>query len=125
MTENKLSTIIVNKAYEIHVKLGPGLLEAVYEEILHYELKKEGLSVERQKIIPVKWDDLKMDIGFRADLIVEDMVIIEIKSVETISPVHPKQLLTYLKITDMKLGLLINFNERLIKNGITRIVNNL
>lgn len=125
MTENKLSTIIVNKAYEIHVKLGPGLLEAVYEEILHYELKKEGLSVERQKIIPVIWDDLKMDIGFRADLIVEDMVIIEIKSVETISPVHPKQLLTYLKITDMKLGLLINFNERLIKNGITRIVNNL
>jgi GxxExxY protein len=125
MTENKLSTIIVNKAYEIHVKLGPGLLEAVYEEILHYELKKEGLSVERQKIIPVKWDDLKMDIGFRADLIVEDMVIIEIKSVETISPVHPKQLLTYLKITDTKLGLLINFNERLIKNGITRIVNNL
>lgn len=125
MTENKLSSIIVNKAYEIHVKLGPGLLEAVYEEILHYELKKEGLSVERQKIIPVKWDDLKMDIGFRADLIVEDMVIIEIKSVETISPVHPKQLLTYLKITDTKLGLLINFNERLIKNGITRIVNNL
>lgn len=125
MTENKLSTIIVNKAYEIHVKLGPGLLEAVYEEILHYELKKEGLSVERQKIIPVKWDDLKMDIGFRADLIVEDMVIIEIKSVETMSPVHPKQLLTYLKITDTKLGLLINFNERLIKNGITRIVNNL
>ena len=96
MTENKLSTIIVNKAYEIHVKLGPGLLEAVYEEILHYELKKEGLSVERQKIIPVIWDDLKMDIGFRADLIVEDMVIIEIKSVETISPVHPKQLLSYL-----------------------------
>ena len=125
MTENKLSSIIVNKAYEIHVKLGPGLLEAVYEEILHYELKKEGLSVERQKIIPVKWDDLKMDIGFRADLIVEDMVIIEIKSVETMSPVHPKQLLTYLKITDTKLGLLINFNERLIKNGITRIVNNL
>ena len=125
MTENKLSTIIVNKAYEIHVKLGPGLLEAVYEEILHYELKKEGLSVERQKIIPVIWDDLKMDIGFRADLIVEDMVIIEIKSVETMSPVHPKQLLTYLKITDTKLGLLINFNERLIKNGITRIVNNL
>ena len=125
MTENKLSTIIVNKAYEIHVKLGPGLLEAVYEEILHYELKKEGLSVVRQKTVPVIWDDLKMDIGFRADLIVEDMVIIEIKSVETVSPVHPKQLLTYLKITDMKLGLLINFNERLIKNGITRIVNNL
>ena len=125
MKENEISAIIVNKAYEIHVELGPGLLEAVYEEILCYELRKAGLSVARQKIIPVIWDDLKMDIGFRADLIVEDMVIIEIKSIEKISPVHPKQLLTYLKVTDMKLGLLINFNERLIKNGITRIVNNL
>ena len=125
MKENEISAIIVNKAYEIHVELGPGLLEAVYEDILCYELRKAGLSVARQKIIPVIWDDLKMDIGFRADLIVEDMVIIEIKSIEKISPVHPKQLLTYLKVTDMKLGLLINFNERLIKNGITRIVNNL
>lgn len=125
MRENEISAIIVNKAYEIHVELGPGLLEAVYEEILCHELKKTGLSVVRQKIIPVIWDGLKMDIGFRADLIVEDLVIIEIKSVEKISPVHPKQLLTYLKISDMKLGLLINFNERLIKNGITRIVNNL
>ena len=125
MIENEISAIIVNKAYEIHVELGPGLLEAVYEEILCHELKKAGLSVVRQKIIPVIWDGLKMDIGFRADLIVEDLVIIEIKSVEKISPVHPKQLLTYLKISDMKLGLLINFNERLIKNGITRIVNNL
>ena len=125
MKENEISAIIVNKAYEIHVELGPGLLEAVYEDILCYELRKAGLSVARQKIIPVIWDDLKMDIGFRADLIVEDMVIIEIKSIEKISPVHPKQLLTYLKVTNMKLGLLINFNERLIKNGITRIVNNL
>jgi GxxExxY protein len=125
MKENEISAIIVNKAFEIHVELGPGLLEAVYEEILCYELRKTGLSVVRQKIVPVLWDGLKMDIGFRADLIVEDMVIIEIKSVETVSPVHPKQLLTYLKVTDMKLGLLINFNERLIKNGITRIVNNL
>lgn len=125
MRENEISAIIVNKAYEIHVELGPGLLEAVYEEILCHELTKAGLSVVRQKIIPVIWDGLTMDIGFRADLIVEDMVIIEIKSVEKVSPVHPKQLLTYLKISDMKLGLLINFNERLIKNGITRIANNL
>ena len=125
MRENEISAIIVNKAYEIHVELGPGLLEAVYEEILCHELTKAGLSVERQKKIPVIWDGLKMDIGFRADLIVEEMVIIEIKSVEKVSPVHPKQLLTYLKVTEMKLGLLINFNERLIKNGITRIVNNL
>ena len=125
MKENEISAMIVNKAYEIHVKLGLGLLEAIYEEILCYELRKIGLSVVRQKSIPVKWDGLKMDIGFKADLIVEDMVIIEIKSVEKVSPVHPKQLLTYLKVTNIKLGLLINFNERLIKNGITRIVNNL
>ena len=125
MREDEISAIIVNKAYEIHVELGPGLLEAVYEEILFHELTKAGLSVVRQKMIPVIWDGLTMDIGFRADLIVEDMVIIEIKSVEKVSPVHPKQLLTYLKVSEMKLGLLINFNERLIKNGITRIVNNL
>ncbi len=125
MRENEISAIIVNKAYEIHVELGPGLLEAVYEEILFHELTKAGLSVVRQKMIPVIWDGLTMDIGFRADLIVEDMVIIEIKSVEKVSPVHPKQLLTYLKVSEMKLGLLINFNERLIKNGITRIANNL
>ena len=125
MIENEISALIVNKAYDIHVQLGPGLLESVYEEILYYELNKEGLFVERQKAIPIIWEDMKMNIGFRADLIVEEKVIIEIKSVETIAPVHKKQLLTYLKVADMKLGLLINFNERLIKNGITRIVNNL
>ena len=125
MTENEVATVIVNKAYEIHVKLGPGLLESVYEEIMYYELTKEGLFVERQKAIPVFWKGLKMDIGYRADLIVESKVIIEIKSVETIAQVHPKQLLTYLRIADKKLGFLINFNEKLIKDGITRIVNNL
>ena len=125
MTENEIATIIVNSAYNIHVQLGPGLLESVYEEILCYELRQEGLFVERQKAIPLLWKGLKMNIGYRADLIVERKVIVEIKSVEAISPVHPKQLLTYLKIADKRLGLLINFNERLIKNGITRIVNNL
>jgi GxxExxY protein len=125
MTENELSKIIVNTAYEIHTKLGPGLLESVYEEIMYFELSQQGLKVERQKAIPVIWSEIKMEIGFRADLIVENKVIIELKSVETIAPVHPKQLLTYLKITGLKLGLLINFNESLIKNGITRIVNNL
>ncbi len=125
MTENELSKIIVNTAYQIHQKLGPGLLESVYEEIMYYELSKQGLNVERQKGIPVIWDELRMEIGFRADLIVERKVIIELKSVEAIAPVHPKQLLTYLKLTGLKLGLLINFNEPLIKNGITRIVNNL
>ena len=125
MTENELSKIIVNSCYQIHVKLGPGLLESVYEEILYYELTKQGLSVERQKAIPVFWKNIKMEVGFRADLIVENKVIIELKSVEVIAPVHPKQLLTYLRITGLKLGLLVNFNEKLIKDGITRIVNNL
>ncbi len=125
MDENEIAKVIVNTAYSIHVELGPGLLESVYEEIMFYELKKQGLKVEKQKAISVFWDNIKMPIGFRADLIVENKVIIELKSVETIAPVHPKQLLTYLKITNLRLGLLINFNEKLIKNGITRIVNNL
>ena len=125
MTENEISKIIVDISYKIHNELGAGLFESVYEEILYYELTKKGLKVRRQKAIPVYWKGIKMDIGFRADLIVEDKVIIEIKSVENILPVHRKQLLTYLKLTNIKLGLLINFNENLIKDGITRIVNNL
>lgn len=125
MTENYLSNIIVNTAYNIHIKLGPGLLEVLYEEILFYELIRQGLKVERQKEIPVIWDGQRMNIGFRADLIIEDKVIVELKSVENISPVHPKQLLTYLKVSNLKLGLLINFNEKLIRDGITRVVNNL
>ncbi len=125
MTENEISKIIVDRALMIHRRLGPGLLESVYEKILSYELVKAGLKVEQQKGIPVVWNDEKLEFGFRADIIVENKVIIEIKSVELIAPVHPKQLLTYLKLTGIKLGLLINFNEVLIKNGITRIVNNL
>jgi GxxExxY protein len=125
MSENEISKIVVDVSYKIYTKLGPGLLESVYEAILYYELSKRGLNVERQKPIPVIWDEISLDIGFRTDLIIENKVIIEIKSVEQITNVHPKQLLTYLKVTEMKLGLLINFNESLIKNGITRIVNNL
>ena len=125
MTENELSKVIVNTAYQIHTQLGPGLLESVYEEIMYFELKKQGLQVERQKAIPVMWNGLKMEIGFRADLIVENKVIIELKSVESLAPVHSKQLLTYLKLTDLKLGLLINYNENLIKDAVHRIVNNL
>ena len=124
-SENELATIIVDCAFHIHVKLGPGLLESVYEEVLFYELIKQGLKVERQKSLPVIWDNLKLNLGFRTDLIVENKVIIELKSVEEIHPVHPKQLLTYLKLTELKLGLLINFNSPLIRTGITRIVNNL
>lgn len=123
--ENDLASVIVDCCYHIHLNLGPGLLESVYEEILFYELTIAGFKVERQKSLPVVWKNLKMNLGFRTDLIVEDKVIIEIKSVEQIHPVHPKQLLTYLKLTNMKLGLLVNFNSPLIKTGITRIVNNL
>ncbi|WP_029273398.1 GxxExxY protein [Flavobacterium sp. KJJ] len=125
MTENEISAIVVDICYKMHVKLGPGLLESVYEAILYYELTKKGLMVERQKALPVFWDELKLDIGFRTDLIVENKLILEIKSIEKITEVHAKQIMTYLKITQIKLGLLINFNVPLIKFGITRIVNNL
>ena len=125
MTENELSKIIVDVSYKIHTKLGPGLLESVYETILYHELTKRNLKVERQKPIPVIWDDIHLDIGFRSDLIVEEKVIIEIKSVEKISNVHLKQLLTYIRVTDLRLGLLINFNEALIKNGIKRVAHGL
>ncbi|MBP1675767.1 MAG: GxxExxY protein [Bacteroidetes bacterium] len=125
MTENELSKFIVNIAFQIHNKLGPGLLESVYEEIMFHELINLGFKVERQKAIPVIWNDKKLEIGFRADLIVENKIIIELKSVEELAPIHYKQLLTYLKLTNIKLGLLINFNENLIKDGIKRVVNNL
>lgn len=125
MTENELSKIIVDICYKIHTKLGPGLLESVYEAILFYELNKLELKVEKQKPLPVYWDEMVLEIGFRADLIVENKVILEIKSVAELVNVHPKQVLTYLRITDMKLGLLINFNETYIKDGIKRVVNNL
>ncbi|MBE9503445.1 MAG: GxxExxY protein [Proteobacteria bacterium] len=125
MNENEISKVIVNTCLKVHKRLGPGLLESVYEEVLFYELNKLKLKCERQVAMPVFYDNLKLDIGFRADLIVNNKVILELKSVETILPVHKKQLLTYLNISDIKLGLLLNFNEELIKNGITRIVNNL
>lgn len=125
MDENQIARIIVDICYQIHVGLGPGLLESVYEEILFSELREQGLKVERQKQLPVIWKDKKLDLGYRTDLIVGDKVIIEIKSVQEIHPVHPKQLLTYLKLSGLKLGLLINFNSPLIKTGITRVVNNL
>ena len=125
MTENEISKIIVDKCLKIHRALGPGLLESIYEEVLSYELMKDDLKCKRQVGIPVIYEDIKMDLGFRADMIVEGKVIIELKSVENVLPVHKKQLLTYLKLTNMKLGLLINFNVPLIKDGITRIVNNL
>lgn len=123
MTENDISYIIRGIIFKIENELGPGLLESVYEEILDFELKHAGLKVERQKSIPVIWNGKKLDHGFRADLIVEEKVIIEIKSVDAIAKVHFKQVQTYLKLTDAKLGLLINFNESPVL--IKRIVNNL
>jgi len=125
VTENEIATIVVDAAYTIHTRLGPGLLESVYETTLAYELTKRGLTVRRQQAMPVVYESVRMDIGFRADLIVADKVIVEIKSIEAVSPIHRKQLLTYLRLTDKRLGLLINFNVELIKGGLTRVVNNL
>lgn len=125
MTENELSKIVVDCCYRIHSKLGPGLLESVYEEVLAYELNKCGISFERQKSIEVTYDEVCMGIGFIADFIIESKLILELKSVEFIRPVHLKQVLTYLRLTDIKLGLLVNFNDNLIKSAIKRVVNNL
>lgn len=125
MTENELATIVVGLCLKIHRALGPGLLESVYEEVLCYELKKLGLNFKRQQGIVVVYEDIKMDLGFRADIIIEDKLIVELKSVEAVAPVHHKILLTYLRLTNIKLGLMVNFNVELIKDGIKRIVNNL
>ena len=126
MDENALAKLIVDVACRIHKELGPGLFESVYESVFDYELTNEyGLFVQRQPTLPVIWKEVKLDLGFKPDMIIENKVIIELKSVETVLPVHYKQLLTYLKLTGLKLGLLINFNEALIKNGIRRVVNGL
>lgn len=125
LTENEIATIVVDLCYKIHVMYGPGLLESVYEVILVYELRKIGFTVQQQKPIPVIHEEVKMDVGFRADIIIENKLIVELKSVEVLSPVFAKILLTYLRLTNIKLGLLVNFGEMLIKNGIKRVVNNL
>ena len=125
MTENELSKIVFDCALKVHQNLGPGLLESAYEECLFYELKKTGLYVEKQKALPLVYEEVKLDIGYRIDIIIENKLILEIKSVEALNDVHFAQLLTYLKLTDCKLGMLINFNVDLIKNGIKRVVNNL
>ena len=125
MTENEIAKIIVDAAFQIHKRLGPGLLESVYEVVLAHELKKRGLRVKRQVPVAIVYDDIKFDEGFRADLIIEDKVIVELKSVENIVPVHKKQLLTYLRLSDKGLGLLINFGSELIRDGISRVVNGL
>ena len=125
MTENSIATLVVDAAFKIHKTLGPGLLESVYQATLSYELEKRGLSVRQQVGLPVYYEALKLEIGYRVDLIVSDKVIIEIKSVEALALVHRMQLLTYLRLANFRLGLLINFNVELIKDGIQRVVNKL
>lgn len=125
MAENEISKVIVNTAFKIHSQYGPGLFESVYEELLTYELIKEGLQLRTQVPIPLVHETIKLEAGFRADIIVENKVLIEVKSIDSIAPVHQKQVLTYLRLANLKLGLLINFNVALIKDGIQRIANNL
>ena len=125
MKENDIAKQIMDAAFDIHRELGPGLLETVYEVILEKQLSDLGMVVERQVQVPIKFDGITFDEGFRADLIVERKVIVELKSVECLQPVYAKQLLTYLRLTDMRLGLLINFGENLLKNGFKRVVNGL
>lgn len=123
LDENRLSKTILDAAFRVHTNTGPGLLESVYEATLAYELRKVGLRVNRQVPIPIRYEELTFDEGFRADLLVEDKVIVELKSVEKLAPVHSKQLLTQLRMSDRRLGLLINFGEARLKDGIQRVAN--
>ncbi len=123
MTENEIATKIVDAAYKVHTVLGPGLLESVYEVVMAHELGNRGLKAVRQLPLPIVYETIRFDEGFRADIVVEDKVIVELKSVETLAPVHKKQLLTYLRLSGCRLGLLINFGAPLLKDGIKRIIN--
>ena len=125
MTENEIAKIAIDICFKIHKLYGPGLFESVYEEIFCYELSKLGIPFRRQHPIPLIHEEIKMDIGFRADVILADKVVMELKSIETLAPLHFKQVQTYLKLTVLKLGLLVNFNVALLKDGIHRIVNHL
>ncbi len=125
MHHNDITGAIITAAIDIHRRLGPGLLETVYRKVLAYELRKTGFDVLEEQPIPVVWDEVRLELGFRADLIVNRLVVVETKSVEAVAPVHKKQLLTYLRLTDNRVGLLINFNVELLKDGISRVVNNL
>jgi GxxExxY protein len=122
---NEISGQVIDAAFHIHRRFGPGLLESVYEAVLAAELRKRGLRVVQQQAIPVVYDGVELGVGFRADLIVEGAIIVEIKSVENVAPVHKMQLLTHLRLADKRLGLMINFNVARIKDGITRVVNRL
>ena len=125
MDINKLSSEIIGAAIEVHKALGPGLLESAYEECLCHEMNLQGISFEKQKPLPVSYKGIKLDCGYRLDVVVEDAIILELKSCEKIEPIHKAQLLTYLKLTELNLGLLLNFNTTVMRDGIVRIVNNL
>ncbi len=125
MVENEIGTVILDCAFKVHSALGPGLLESTYEACLVYELKKAGLKAEPQKVLPVIYDDVKLDTGYRIDILVNDKVIVENKSVKVLEDIHMAQIITYLKLSDSKLGYLINWNVTRLKNGIRRVVNNL
>jgi GxxExxY protein len=123
MTENEISKMVFDCALKVHQNLGPGLLESAYEECLFHELMKTGLKIEKQKPLPLIYEEVKLEIGYRIDIMIENKFIIEIKSVDALNDVHLAQILTYLKLSKCKLGLLINFNVSLIKNGIKRVIN--
>ncbi len=125
MDENAISKEVVDAAFKIHTTVGPGLLESVCEVTLAYELRRRGLEVVRQVPVPLRYEDICFEEGYRLDLVVDNKVIVEVKSIDAVLPIHKKQLLTYLRLFDKRLGLLINFNEVLIRDGITRIVNGL
>ncbi len=125
MNENEIGTSIVRTAINLHKTIGPGLFESVYEKALEYDLKELGLDVKSQVEVPFVYKEIKQDVGFRLDLLIENKVIIEIKAIERLAPVHFAQTLTYLKLTDKKLGYLINFHSKVLKEGIHRVVNNL
>jgi len=125
MTENELSKVVFDAALQVHKSLGPGLLESAYEECLSYELRKTGLRVEKQKPLPLLYEEVHMEVGYRVDILLENKLVIEVKSVDVLNDVHLAQTLTYLKLSNCKLGMLINFNVTRIKDGIKRVVNNL
>jgi len=122
MKINDITDLIIGSAIEVHRALGPGMLESAYEECLSYELTRKGLSIKRQKATPVIYKEIKLDYGYRIDILVEDTVLIEIKAVDSINPVHEAQVLTYMKFSNVKVGLLINFNVAILKNGIKRFI---
>ena len=123
MTENQISKEVLDAAFKVHTKLGPGLLESAYQECLFYEIKKKGFGIEKEYPLPLEYENVQLDVGYRIDLLVEKKFVVEIKSVESINDVHLAQILTYLKLSDIKLGLLLNFNVARLKHGIKRVIN--